>query len=152
MKNVGNQTLDGSHWLLLYFFHYCGSQLLVAHIFQNIFFVLKRWKKFIQVCNEMRVSKQWQFLFLVNYPFKLDLFPQIGGVLQMLRVKGRWPFSLIFWVCRHYSAHQPWTKSKPSFSLMQPDALRWKVLHYLSYALCVFLFLKVESCLHRQHI
>ncbi len=50
-KNIGNQTVAGSHWLPCFF---CRSQWLpsTVGILRNIFF---RWKKLIEVWNNMRM-------------------------------------------------------------------------------------------------
>ncbi len=45
LKNVGNQTVDGSHWLPLYFCPYI-SQWLPSNVFNNVFFVGRNWLSF----------------------------------------------------------------------------------------------------------
>ncbi len=70
LMNAGIQTVDGPHWLPLYFFPNYRSQWgLTTLIFQNSF-VFNIRKKLIQVWNDMKVSKWQQNLnFCVNYSF-----------------------------------------------------------------------------------
>ncbi len=55
----------GSQW--------CPRTALFPTFFRISSFVFSRTKKFIQVWNNLRVSKRWQnFYFWVSYPFKLE--------------------------------------------------------------------------------
>ncbi len=49
LKNVGNQTVEGSHLL---------SIVWLPKFFKISYFVFNRRKKLIQVCNKLRMTKQ----------------------------------------------------------------------------------------------
>ncbi len=81
LKNVGNQAVDGSHWLPLYEKNY-RSRWLPSTVWFPTFFkissiVFNRRDKLLQVWNNMRESKLWHhFHFCMNYPFKRHTITQ----------------------------------------------------------------------------
>jgi len=66
-------------WGFSFFFSYYGSQwCLGTNFLQNIFL------KFIQVWNNLRVSKWWQnFHFWVNYPFNKTCFISNSNIWKL---------------------------------------------------------------------
>jgi len=75
LKNMGNQTVDGSciEWgkNKYYECQWGLSTLWLPTFFKLSSFVFNRRKKFIRFWNNLKVSKLWQnFHVWVNYPFK----------------------------------------------------------------------------------
>ncbi len=108
-EECGKRSSSGAPLTSSVFIPYYGSQWCPKTAWLQIFFkissfVFSRTKKFIQVWNDLRVSKWWQKLhFWVNYPFK-SCFKWDEFMLNTSRrkksakgVKGKTIFFLPYW-------------------------------------------------------
>ncbi len=99
---VGNKKYDGSQW--------CPRTALFPTFFRISSFVFSRTKTFIQVWNNLRVSKWQNFNLWVNYPFKLvtrSPCPSLAYLVRTLVRRCKW-----FWPARGVHCPDEWRSGK----------------------------------------